>query len=262
MSGSENRPIQLKQANGCAELIINAPHRRNALNLSMWSSLPVLVRTVDADKAARAVIIHGGAHGHFAAGVDISEFETIYADEDSTRQTTATISEALDAIERCSKPVIAAIEGSCFGAGVSLAMACDFRIAAADAMFGIPPAKLGIVYPPADLRRLVNAVGASQAKRMLFTADRFSGKDAVGMGLVEQMVEPGEALEAARRCAAGIGDNSAWSVRTLKTMVAGLTDGTSDDALLDYMVEGAAGADFREGYRAFLEKRKADFPSN
>ena len=97
---------------------------------------------------------------------------------------------------------------------------------------------------------------------MLFTADRFSGKDAVGMGLVEQMVEPGEALEAARRCAAGIGDNSAWSVRTLKTMVAGLTDGTSDDALLDYMVEGAAGADFREGYRAFLEKRKADFPSN
>lgn len=262
MSGTEPRPIQLTQANGCAEIIINAPARRNALNIAMWSALPVLVRTVDADEAAKALIIHGGPHGHFAAGVDISEFSEIYADEKSTRQTTGIISDALKAIESCSKPVIAAIEGSCFGAGISLAMACDIRIAAKGSSFGLPPAKLGIVYPPEDLRRLVNAIGASQAKRMLFTARRFTAEQALEMGLVDEVTETGGAFNAARAAVSEMSANSAWSVRTLKTMIASLSDGTSDDALLQHMVDGATGPDFREGYNAFLEKRKPDFPSN
>lgn len=262
MSGPDRKPIYLKQADGCAEIVINAPERRNAMSLSMWSALPVLVRTVDADKAAKSLILHGGDGGHFAAGVDISEFETIYADEASTRQTTAIITEALDALENCSKPVIAAIEGSCFGAGISLAMACDIRIAATSAQFGLPPAKLGIVYPPGDLRRLIEAIGPSAAKRMLFSARRFSAGEVHAMRLVEETSDAGKAVEAAKTLASEVASNSAWSVRTLKKMVSAIADGTSDDELLGFMVEGATGPDFREGYSAFLEKRSAKFPSN
>ena len=89
MSTSENRPVFLTGSGSCAEIVINAPSRRNALSISMWSALPVLVRTVDADSAAKALVIHGGAGGHFAAGVDISEFDALYADEASTRETTS-----------------------------------------------------------------------------------------------------------------------------------------------------------------------------
>ncbi|MCH2458208.1 MAG: enoyl-CoA hydratase/isomerase family protein, partial [Henriciella sp.] len=89
MSTPEKRPVFLAGSGSIAEIVINAPSRRNALSLSMWGGLPVLVRTVDADSAAKALIIHGGDVGHFAAGVDISEFETIYADEVTTRETTA-----------------------------------------------------------------------------------------------------------------------------------------------------------------------------
>ncbi|QYJ00092.1 enoyl-CoA hydratase/isomerase family protein [Thalassovita mediterranea] len=261
MSTSENRPVFLSGSGSCAEIVINAPARRNALSMSMWSALPVLVRTVDADSAAKALVIHGGAVGHFAAGVDISEFETIYADEASTRDTTAIISDAVKAIENCSKPVIAAVEGSCFGAGIALAVACDIRIAAADASFGLPPAKLGIVYPPADLKRLVHLIGPSNAKHMLFSARRFSGEDAHKMGLVNEVASDASPVDAARKIAQEIGANSSWSVKTLKTMIGDIERNASEEDLMRYMLEGAAGPDFREGYTAFLEKRKASFPS-
>ena len=250
MSLQENRPIFLTGSGSCAEIVINAPARRNALSMSMWSALPVLVRTVDADTAAKVLVIHGGSAGHFAAGV-----------EKATRETTATISTAVDAIANCSKPVVAAIEGSCFGAGIALALAADVRIASKTAQFGLPPAKLGIVYPPADLKRLVDAIGPAAAKRMLFSARRFSGPQALEMGLVEELAAQGEALDAAKTFAEEVAGNSAWSVRTLKSMIAAIDEGASEAALMQHMVDGAAGADFREGYRAFLEKRKPQFPS-
>ncbi|HIG22881.1 MAG TPA: enoyl-CoA hydratase/isomerase family protein [Henriciella marina] len=262
MSTSENRPVFLTGSGSCAEIVINAPSRRNALSISMWSALPVLVRTVDADSAAKALVIHGGAGGHFAAGVDISEFDALYADEASTRETTSIMSAALDAIATCSKPVIAAIEGSCFGAGVSLAAACDLRIASSSAVFSLPPAKLGIVYPPSDLKRLVSLIGASNAKQMLFSARRFSSDEARMMGLVNETVPEGGALQAAQKLVDEIAGHSAWSVHALKKMIGDIERGTDDEALLAYMIEGAAGADFQEGYRAFLEKRKAAFPSS
>ena len=261
MSTPEKRPVFLAGSGSVAEIVFNAPSRRNALSMSMWAALPVLVRTVDADSAAKALIIHGGDVGHFAAGVDISEFETIYADEISTRETTAIISDAMSAVENCSKPVIAAIDGSCFGAGIALAVACDIRIASANASFGLPPAKLGIVYPPTDLRRLVKLVGPSNAKHMLFSARRFSSTQALSLGLVNEVTGEGGALKAARHTVQDIAANSSWSVKALKKMVSEIASNASDDELLEYMVEGAAGADFREGYSAFLEKRTAEFPS-
>lgn len=261
MSTPENRPVFLTGSGSCAEIVINAPARRNALSMSMWAALPVLVRTVDADSAAKALIIHGGDVGHFAAGVDISEFETIYSDEANTRETTAIISDAMSAIENCSKPVIAAVEGSCFGAGVALAVACDIRMASPEASFGLPPAKLGIVYPPADLRRLLRLVGPSNAKHMLFSARRFSADEAHALGLVNEVARDGSVVEAARKTVQEIAANSSWSVKALKEMVRDVQNDASDEALLKYMVDGAAGEDFREGYRAFLEKRKAAFPS-
>ena len=260
MSAQHSRPIHLKQSGACAEIILDAPARRNALNLAMWAALPVLVRTVDADDAASCLIIHGGDTGHFAAGVDITEFERIYASEADTRQTTRTITDALRAIESCSKPVIAAIDGSCFGAGISLALACDIRIAGPTARFGLPPAKLGLVYPPHDTRRLLQTVGRSQAKRMLFSARTFTGQEALQIGLVDEVSETEDTLGQARAMAEEISANARWSIKAIKSMIGEIEGGENDEHLMDWLVEGAAGPSFREGYSAFLEKRKATFP--
>jgi enoyl-CoA hydratase/carnithine racemase len=261
MSDPASLPIHLVHSGEYAEITIDAPARRNALNLSMWSALPVLIRTVDADSAAKALIIHGGDVGHFAAGVDISEFSEIYATEETSRQTTQIISEALSAVERCSKPVIAAIDGSCFGAGISLALACDIRIASQSARFGLPPAKLGIVYPPDDLKRLLATIGPAAAKRMLFTARQFSAGEALDLGLIDELADADTALGQTKALVSEISANSTWSVRAIKAMTRDIQSGVADEQLMAWMVEGATGPDFREGYGAFLEKRKPDFPS-
>ena len=111
--------IRLETNPPLAELILNKPDKRNALSIDMWAAIPAMVAKVEADKRVKILIIHGGDTGAFAAGADISEFEGIYATAERAAASGETIARALDAIEACMKPVIAAIEGACVGGGVS-----------------------------------------------------------------------------------------------------------------------------------------------
>lgn len=254
-------PIELRLSDPVAELILNVPERRNALSQDMWGAIPELIGEAAQSRAAKVVIIHGGEAGAFAAGADISEFEEIYSTLERARSSGAVIARALDAIETCPKPVLAAIEGACVGGGLSLALASDLRVAAEGAKFGITPGKLGLVYPAADTRRLISAVGVPRAKDILFTGRLFGAGEARAMGLVDRLAEKGEALEAARRLADEIGATSQWSVRAAKAMIAGLAGGWADEdrAAEALYLEGFANEDFQEGYRAFLAKRPAHF---
>lgn len=253
--------IRLNSASAIAELVLNRPDKRNALSIDMWAAIPELIQRVEDNPGIKVLIIHGGDAGAFAAGADISEFATIYATEASAQASGATIAAALNAVETCPKPTIAAIDGACVGGGVSLAMACDLRIASTASKFGITPAKLGLVYPAGDTRRLLSAIGPGAAKDLLFTGRIFGADEALRLRLIDRLVEDESALSAAQAFAGEIAATSQWSTRAIKRMIAGLQSGWPDDAAeaTALFVEGFSNEDFRDGHTAFLEKRAAKF---
>ncbi|MFN4184295.1 MAG: enoyl-CoA hydratase/isomerase family protein [Hyphomonas sp.] len=255
------RPIRIDIAAPLAEIVLNRPERRNALSVDMWTAIPSLVAEANANPEVKLILIHGGTAGAFAAGADISEFETIYATPEAARASGQAIANALDAIERSEKPVIAAIDGACVGGGVSLAMAADLRVAGASARFGITPGKLGLVYPTGDTRRLLAAIGPGATKDILFTGRIFTAEEAKSLGLIDRLVASGTAVEAARAWAGEIACISQWSVRAIKRMISGLQAGWSEETpeAQSLFLEGFSNEDFQEGYRAFLEKRPAKF---
>lgn len=253
--------IRLDLTPPIAEIVLNKPKKRNALSVDMWAAIPDLVTAAIDNPDVKVLIIHGGTAGAFAAGADISEFETIYATRESAEASGQTIAAALNAVEACPKPTIAAIDGACVGGGVSLAMTCDLRIASAGSKFGVTPAKLGLVYPASDTRRLLQAIGASATKDILFTGRIFQADEAAAMRLIDRCVTKDAALPEARAMADQIAAASQWSTRAIKRMINGLQGGWSDTehAALDLFLEGFSNQDFADGYKAFLEKRPPNF---
>lgn len=254
-------PILLLREGAVARLVLNRPARKNALSLSMWRRLPELLAQV-ADDGVTKVLVVTGAGGAFAAGADISEFEEAYATRDSTAAYSAAIAGAMDGLADFPKPTIAAIRGACIGGGLGLALACDLRFCAEGATLGITPGKLGLVYPLGDTRRLVQAVGPSRAKDLLYTGRLIAPAEALAMGLIDRLV-PADGLDrAVADYAAQITAASQWSARATKWMIgrvlAGQVAETAETSAL--FLDAVESPDFQEGRRAFLEKRRPDFP--
>jgi enoyl-CoA hydratase/carnithine racemase len=254
-------PIQFACAHDVATITLNRPEKRNALNEAMWLGLAEAVRRADALPDAKIIVIRG-AGGHFAAGADISEFDTVYASRERGTKYRAAVEDGARAIADAAKPAIAMIEGNCIGGGMAIALACDLRIASASARCGITPARLGIVYSFGDTKRLVDAVGPSKAKDILFTGRLMEAAEAQAIGLVDEVHAP-ENLErvVSAKCALLAG-NSQWSIRGAKDMVRLILSGaTKESRETVETFTGAAGqADFREGRTAFMEKRPPKFP--
>lgn len=256
--------IRLETDGRIAEIIFDKPERRNALCLAMWSAIPELLAEAIADPVVSVIIFHGGDAGSFAAGADISEFATIYADEHSANKASDIMARAVSAIENAPKPLVAAIEGACVGGGVSIAAGCDLRFAGEGARFGVTPGKLGLLYSPADTRRLIKVIGQMNAKDLLFSGRIIDLDEACRMRLVDHRTGRGEALAAARSWADTVADTAQSSVRGTKAMITGLEAGWSDDTpqARELFLKALTSDDFREGYRAFLEKRRPQFPGN
>lgn len=253
--------IRLDFAAPLAEIVLNKPEKRNALSVDMWAAIPRLVEQAIASPDTKVLIIHGGDAGAFAAGADISEFEVTYATKDSAKAAGDAIAAALDAIEACPKPTIAAIDGACVGGGVSLAMACDLRVASAKSKFGVTPGKLGLVYPAGDTRRLLQAIGPGATKDILFTGRIFMAAEAKEMKLVDRLADDRTGLQAAREFASNIAAISQWSTRATKRMIKGLQAGwdDADPNAAELFLQGFSNEDFQDGYKAFLEKRAPNF---
>jgi enoyl-CoA hydratase/carnithine racemase len=252
--------LQLATEGPCAWLTLARPKARNAINEAMWKALPEAVADIGRDEAIRVLVVRG-AGGHFASGADISEFPKVFANKAAAAQYKLDAEAATKALADVGIPVIALLEGFCIGAGLAIALACDLRIAAAEAKIGAPPAKLGLVYGLTDTRRLVAVVGASAAKAMLFTGALQTAEQARDLGLVNE-VHPSEALEEAVRArVANIAALSPWSIRTTKRMVALVLAGAVEDTQqsADWFAEAVEGPDFAEGLAAFHEKRPPVF---
>ncbi len=253
--------IQIESSPPLAWLILNRPERRNAVTSAMWQALPELAARIEADATLRVALLRGAGREAFSAGADIAEMQATLAHPERMRTMQAAVQVAQDAWARLSLPTIAVIHGACAGGGCGLALACDLRLAARDSFFAIPPAKLGLVYSLADTKRLVDLVGPSFAKEMLFTGRRVSAQEAYDCGLVNHLFPADELDDAAREFALGIAQNAQNSVRGAKRVVGALVDGAVAETpeTLAWYDEAFATAEFAEGARAFLEKRRPRF---
>lgn len=244
-----------------ATITIDRPAARNAITQEMWDELPRLAgRIVDADRA-RVVVIRSGTPGIFSAGADIREYRAHAGDVEWGIASQQRVSRAFAAIRRLPIPTVAVVDGACVGGGSGLAVACDLRIASERAFFAITPAKLGLVFSHHDTTLLVDLVGASAAKLLLFTGQSVDARRALAMGLVNA-VHPVDDLDAGvAQVVGGISAVAPHSTRAMKQIIDLVEQGVREPTPhTEGLVEAALrSADHREGVSAFLERRPAVF---
>ncbi|NNC36156.1 MAG: enoyl-CoA hydratase [Acidimicrobiales bacterium] len=256
---SEN--LKFKMINDhVGELVLSQPKRRNALNAAMWAGLPGILKTAEETKGIKVLIVRGDGD-HFASGADISEFETLYATEESARKISDDIAAGFKALAEFPFPVIGLVRGACVGGGCGLALCCDLRFADTTSKFAITPNKLGLVYPFSDVQRLIETVGVPHAKDMLFSARLVLVAEALDMGLINRLCPVDDLENTVLEYALNIASLSTQSAKTTKKMFAAHSNGQRTETIESeaWFLSGFSSRDFQEGYKAFLEKRKPDF---
>jgi len=253
--------VVLRKDGGIAWLVLNRPEKRNALNLAMWQRLPDLLAEVERDPDVKVLVLRGADARAFSAGADISEFEELRSTPEDARSYNDTSERAEHALMNLSKPTIALVQGPCIGGGCGLAVACDLRFCDDTARFGITPAKLGIVYSLKATKALVDTVGPSNAKEILFTGLHVPADRALRMGLVNAIVPAAELESHVSDIARTIASRAQSSVRATKRITRLILDGLADDdeESRRLRIGSFTSEDYREGVRAFLEKRSPDF---
>src|SRR5262245_36525000 len=245
-----------------ATVVINRPAMRNAISFAMWTELARVTEELGKTESVRAIVYRGAGTVAFASGADISEFEEQRKDASSAARYNAATGAAYSTIRECPKPTIAMIFGFCMGGAMAVAMACDLRFAAEGAKFGIPAARLSIIYGADPVGQLVDLVGPAYAKDILFSARAVGDREALAIGFIQRLL-PGEELETfTYDYLARVADNAPLSVRgakqTVEAYLAGLTP-ERRERLRALARESNESEDYREGTRAFLEKRPPRF---
>ncbi len=240
----------------------NNPERHNALSVDMWEAVPVLLAQAEADERVRLVVFSGAGEKAFVSGADISQFEDMRAAREAVARYEAMAEQALMGIYNFSKPTLACIRGYCIGGGVNVAMSCDLRIAASDAVFSIPAARLGLGYRYSAMKNLVDLVGPGVAKDLFFTARRIGAPEAKEVGLITRVAAPDqlEALLAEYREA--LAANAPLTVRAGKAIVAEILKPSPEidfDKCKQLILGCFQSDDYAEGRKAFMEKRKPVF---
>jgi enoyl-CoA hydratase/carnithine racemase len=247
---------------GIGTLTFNNPERRNAVSPEMQQAAAEVLEDFAADKAVRVIVLTGAGDKAFVSGADISKFESGRATPEQREAWDKVSARFRERLRGVGKPTIAKIRGYCVGGGLGIALNCDLRISADDGQFGIPAAKLGIGYGAEAVGQLVNLVGPSAAKDILYTGRRMNAQEALRLGIVNHVVAPAELDEFVASFAKTIAGNAPLSLIAAKRVVDELMKDAErrDKALCDRVVADCfASQDFVEGRRAFMEKRKPVF---
>lgn len=258
-----SEPILIERDGPIATVILNRPQQRNAITFAMWLQLQERARALDADPDVRAVIFRGAGEAAFSAGADIAEFEAHRNNSTLAREYARAFDGALDAIAAIGKPTLSLIRGFCVGGGLELTTATDLRLAADDSRFGVPIAQLGILVGYKEMRRLVALVGPGPVMDLLLTARLINAPDALRLGLISEVTPPNEverrAYDLARRLCGLAPLSARWHKQILQTVLTNpsLSHLSPEAEALPFACYDTA--DFQEGRRAFLEKRKPNF---
>ncbi|MEQ1699640.1 MAG: enoyl-CoA hydratase-related protein [Ilumatobacteraceae bacterium] len=241
-------------------ITLDRSEKRNAVTYDMWVALGEACRALAADTRVRVIVLRGAGQ-HFCAGADITELLAVRAPGTPSFMDANMAAE--HALAGLPKPVVAVVQGDCIGGGAALAIDCDLRLAVEGSRFGITPAKLGIVYPPASLERAVRLLGPA-AKRLLYTGDLIDADEALRIGLVDELLAA-DAVEArlSELCAT-LAQRSLLTQAATKAMIAEITEHgvVSADLAESWAREVTVSGEMAEGVAAFTERRSPAFPWN
>ena len=254
--------ILVQHDGAIATVVFNRPRTRNAITYAMWVELARITEGLVKDDSVRAIVYRGAGTVAFASGADISEFEEQRKDLETSQRYNAATGSAYAAIRECPKPTIAMIHGFCMGGAMGVAMGCDLRFAAEGAKFGIPAARLNIVYPPDAIGQLVDLVGPAYAKDILFSARTVDDREALAIGLIQRLVSADALERVTYEYLTTVAANAPLSVRGSKQAVQFYRAGFTEERrrqLRDLAREAFESEDYKEGTRAFLEKRPPRF---
>ncbi len=241
-------------ADGVARLTISNPERRGALDHEILDALAGHARTLE----ARCLVIRGSGEV-FSAGYDIGNLEDQGFEENAERLVAHPFQDAIEALDAYPYPVLAALNGHAIGGGLELALTCDIRVAARGIRVGMPPAKLGLIYSHTGLARFIDVCGVANTAQLFYVGATVDAERACAMGLVNELVDPSELDTRALELAAEIAANSPLSLTGNKRIIRALRDRRLPEDLERELVELRESCfrseDFREGVRAFAEKR-------
>ncbi|MFD4833073.1 enoyl-CoA hydratase/isomerase family protein [Streptomyces uncialis] len=235
---------------GVATIVICQPAKRNAMTEEMWRAMPPILDALAGDPAVRALVLTG-AGGTFCAGADISSLNGPPGTAEAAQGLAVAAEDALAAFP---KPTLAVVRGHCVGGGCQLAAACDLRFADEDALFGITPAKLGIVYAHSSTRRLVSLVGPATAKYLLFSGELIDARRALATGLVDEVLPAAELDQRVAEFTRVLTTRSQLTQAAAKEFAAGRAD-----RIEHWAAQARGSGETTEGVAAFLEHREPRF---
>ena len=247
---------------GVGYITFNNPEKHNAVSIEMWDALEKILDEFRSSKDIRVIVLNGAGGKSFVSGADISKFDKERSSKEAVLSYNKRTQKVYELLETFPKPTIAIIDGYCIGGGLNLAVCCDIRICSEKSKFAMPAAKLSLGYPFSSIKRLFDVMGPGMAKHFMFTAEKISASEALACGLVQKLVSEENIETYVRDYALTISHNAPLTIKAMKQIgIEILKNPDERDLLLCEQLASACfdSEDYKEGRKAFMEKRKPNF---
>ena len=247
---------------GVGYITFNNPEKHNAVSIEMWDALEKILDKFRSSKDIRVIVLNGAGGKSFVSGADISKFDKERSSKEAVLSYNKRTQKVYELLETFPKPTIAMIDGYCIGGGLNLAVCCDIRICSEKSKFAMPAAKLSLGYPFSSIKRLFDVMGPGMAKHFMFTAEKISASEALACGLVQKLVSEENIETYVRDYALTISHNAPLTIKAMKQIgIEILKNPDERDLLLCEQLASACfdSEDYKEGRKAFMEKRKPNF---
>ena len=248
--------------NGVGYITFNNPEKHNAVSIEMWDALETMLDSFRSNDRVRVIVLNGAGGKSFVSGADISKFDKERSSKEAVLSYNKRTQKVYENLESFPKPTIAMINGYCIGGGLNLAVCCDIRICSEKSKFAMPAAKLSLGYPFSSIKRLFDVMGPGMAKHFMFTADKISATEALSCGLVQKLISENDIETFVKDYALTISKNAPLTIKAMKQIgVEILKNPDERDLLICEQLASACfdSEDYKEGRKAFMEKRHANF---